>query len=289
MVELNFTHPGLIEVNTGRRKSMVFLLFIVLLLSVVNCQKHSSEPDELKLDESHSNLTQKNLERISEITLNDPHRFSFALISDNHTDYADLQDLAESLNDTANLTKSLLVIHAGDLTDFGWLSEYKRTVDILAQLTIPYLTVIGNHDELTSGRGIYSRMFGDFNYSFVLGDCKFVLLEANSLSYLGVPPNLGWLEEELSDNDSYRFVFVVGHPPPFDPGWNEQEENRYRLLMQENNVALSVHGHEHYFWYGDRYGDGVKYLVVDDAASRNHCTVSVDSLTFGVEKINLSP
>lgn len=271
-----------------RRKSVVVLIILALLLAT-SCQKHSSEPVELSLDESHSDLTSKNLEKISKITLNDPYRFTFAVISDSHTDYADLQDLVESLNDTTDLVKPLFVIHAGDMTDAGWLNEYKRTVDILAQLTIPYLTVIGNHDELSSGREIYSRMFGDFNYSFVLGNCKFVLLEANSLPYLGVPPNLDWLEEELMDNDSYRFVFVIGHQPPFDPGWNEQEENRYRQLLQENNVALSIHGHEHYFWYGNEYGDGVKYLLVDDAAGRDYCAVSVDSFTFDVEKIDLNP
>jgi Icc protein len=272
-----------------RRNSLILILIILALLSITACQKHSSGPAELNLDEDHSDLTSKNLEKISNITLDDPYRFTFAVISDSHTDYADLQDLVNDLNDTANVPKPLLVIHAGDMTDAGWLSEYKRTVDILAQLTVPYLTVIGNHDELSYGREIYSRMFGDFDYSFVLGDCKFILLEANSLPYLGVPPNLDWLESELSDHDSYRLVFVVGHQPPFDPGWNDEEENRYRQLMEENNVALSIHGHEHYFWYGDKYGDGVKYLLVDDVSGRDYCTVSVDSLTFDVEKIDLNP
>jgi Icc protein len=272
-----------------KKKSMMAPILIVTLLSVSSCQKHSAGPVELNLDEDHSDLTAKNLEKISKITLDDPYRFAFAVISDSHTDYADLQDLVESLNDTTDLAKPLFVIHAGDMTDFGWLNEYKRTVDIMAQLAIPYLTVIGNHDELSNGREIYSRMFGDFDYSFALGDCKFVFLEANSLPYLGVPPNLDWLEEELSDHNSYRFVFVVGHQPPFDPGWTEPEENRYRQLLGENNVALSIHGHEHYFWYGEKYGDGVKYLLVDDATGRNFCTVSVDSFTFNVDKIDLNP
>jgi Icc protein len=272
-----------------RRSSLTLIIILLTLLLTIACEKHSSGPLELNLDENHSDLTAKNLEKISEITLNDPYRYTFAIISDSHTDYKDLQDLMESLNDTTDLVKPLFVIHAGDMTDAGWLNEYKRTVDIMAQLAIPYVTVIGKHDELSNGREIYSRMFGDFDYSFVLGNCKFVLLEANSLPYLGVPPNLDWLEEELADHNSYWFVFVIGHQPPFDPGWNDQEEDRYRQLMEENSVALSIHGHEHYFWYGEKYGDGVNYLLVDDATGRNYCTVSVDSFTFNVDKIDLNP
>ncbi len=270
--------------NVVIRKSMVAIFFIVALLFVASCQKHTSGPDELKLDESYSNLTQKNLEKISTLNLNDPYRFSFAVITDSHTDYTDLGDV---LNDIDQKADVLFVIHAGDFTDGGWLGEYRGTYQVMSGLTIPYLTVIGNHDELTRGREIYRKMFGVFNYSFVFGDCKFVMLECNSTDYFGMPPDLDWLESQLSDDSLYNLIFVVGHQPPFDVGWNDQNENRYKQLMQENHVALSIHGHTHDFWYGDKYGDGVKYLVVDDIGDRNYCIVSVDSVTFDVEKIDI--
>jgi predicted phosphohydrolase len=130
-------------------------------------------------------------------------------------------------------------------------------------------------------------MFGDFNYSFVFYDCKFVFLDANSWAYLGKPPDLNWLEKELSGRDLYQLVFVIAHQPPFDSAWSDEIENRYKQLMVENNVSLSIHGHTHSFWYGERYNDGVKYLIVDDVADRNYCIVSVDSTAFDVEKINI--
>ena len=268
-------------------KSKVVLFgAIALSLLVCHCQKHSSGPDEIRLDESQSNLTEKNLQKISGIHPGDPDKFSFAVIADSHTDYTDLGDV---LSDIDHNTDVLFVIHAGDFTDGGWLGEYQSTCQAMSGLTIPYLTVIGNHDELTQGREIYRKMFGDFNYTFVFGDCKFVMLECNSTDYFGIPPDLDWLESQLSDDSLYNLVFVVGHQPPFDPGWSDQDENRYRQLMHKNGVALSIHGHEHEFWYGEKYNDGVKYLVVDDISGRNYCVISVDSATFEVEKIDINP
>lgn len=268
-------------------KSKVVLFgAIALSLLVCHCQKHSSGPDEVRLGESQSNLTEKNLQKISGIHPGDPDKFSFAVIADSHTDYTDLGDV---LSDIDRKTDVLFVIHAGDFTDGGWLGEYRGTYQVMSGLTIPYLTVIGNHDELTQGREIYRKMFGDFNYTFVFGDCKFVMLECNSTAYFGIPPDLDWLESQLSDDSLYNLVFVVGHQPPFDPGWSDQDENRYKQLMQENGVALSIHGHEHEFWYGEKYNDGVKYLVVNDVGKRSYCTISVDSVTFQMEKVDLNP
>jgi 3',5'-cyclic-AMP phosphodiesterase len=268
-------------------KSKVILFWaIALFLLVSHCQKHSSGPDEIVLDESQSNLTEKNLQKISDIHPGEPDKFSFAVIADSHTDYTDLGDV---LNDIDQKAENLFVIHVGDFTDAGWLGEYRGTYQAMSGLTIPYLTVIGNHDELTRGREIYRKMFGDFNYSFVFGNCKFVMLECNSTAYFGVPPDLNWLEDQLEDDSLYNLVFVVGHQPPFDPGWNDQYENRYRQLMQENGVALSIHGHTHDFEYGEKYDDGMKYLVVNDVGKRSYCNISVDSVTFDMEKVDLNP
>lgn len=267
-----------------RGKPSLTFFFIVAVFFLSGCGSRVSGPDQLKLDESVSNLTQKNLEKISKIHLADPHKFSFAVVSDSHTDYGDFTDIIADINQDSTLS---FLIHAGDFTDLGWLTEYWRTEEILSMLTIPYLTVIGNHDALAGGGQIYSKMFGVFDYSLVFHDYRFILLDANSWANLGEPPNLDWLEDQLSGRNQYNLVFVVGHQPPFDPAWSDETENRYKQLMEENNVSLSIHGHEHQFWYGEKYNDGVKYLVVDDTSDRSYCIVSVDSAVFDVEKVNI--
>lgn len=267
-------------------KAKLILLFFFLgaILSLYGCESKVTNDNKLYLDESITNLTQKNLEKISKINLNNPYRFSFAIISDSHTDYEDLRDIIKDVNNNPNLS---FLIHAGDFTDLGQVTEYWKTTSVLSELIIPYLTVIGNHDALTGGKQIYIKMFGHFNYSFVFGDYKFIFLYANSLANGGEPPDLDWLENELSGQDLYNLVFVIAHQPPFDPAWSDETENRYKQLMDENDVSLSIHGHTHSFWYGEKYGDGVKYLVVDNVADRSYCIVSVDSAAFDVEKIEI--
>lgn len=267
-----------------RVKLIITLFFIGAILFLSGCGSSGSGPYQPTLDESETNLTQKNLEKISKINLDDPNKFSFVIVADSHTDYDDFRDIIKDIN---KKTEPSFLIHAGDFTDLGTLSEFRRTEDILTELTIPYLTVIGNHDCWFNGRQIYEKMFGDFNYSFVFFDYKFIFLDGNTWGNAGVPPDFDWLENELSDHQLYNLVFMIVHIPPFDVRWSDEIENRYKQLMVENNISLSLHGHQHHFWYGEKYNDGVKYLVVDNAGDRNYCIVSMDSASFNVERINI--
>jgi len=267
-----------------RAKLTLTLFSIGVIFFLFGCESSVRSPDQLTLDESESNLTQKNLEKISEINLDDPYRFGFVIVADSHTDYDDFRDIIKDIN---KKTEPLFLIHAGDFTDLGTLSEFRRTEDILTELTIPYLTVIGNHDCWFNGKQIYEKMFGDFNYSFVFYEYKFIFLDANILANGGEPPDFAWLENELSDHDLYNLVFPIVHIPPFDFTWSDEMENRYKQLIVENDVSLSIHGHLHHYWYGEKYNDGVKYLIVNDAVDRNYCIVSVDSVSFNVEIVNI--
>jgi Icc protein len=271
----------LVELSLRPRLILTFFLIGVNFF-LSGCESRVNNPN--KIDENSTNLTQKNLEKISKIKLDDPYRFSFAIVSDSHTDYGDFRDIIKDINQKV---EALFLIHAGDFTYLGWSAEFQNANSILKELTIPYLTVIGNHEWLSNGRQFYKEMFGDFDYSFVFYDYKFIFLDANSEANLGEPPNLDWLEDQLSGRDQYNLVFVIAHQPPFDPTWSDETENRYRELMAENKVSLSIHGHLHYYWYGERYNDGVKYLVVDNAGDRDYCVVSVDSAAFDVENINI--
>ncbi|MBI9038828.1 MAG: metallophosphoesterase [Bacteroidales bacterium] len=48
--------------------------------------------------------------------------FTFALISDSHTFYNDLDDAVLAINENENVD---IVIHGGDLTDGGMIKEYE--------------------------------------------------------------------------------------------------------------------------------------------------------------------
>jgi predicted phosphodiesterase len=267
-----------------RPKLILTFLIVGAIFFLSGCESRVSNPNQRNLDENSTNLTQKNLEKISKIKLEDPYKFNFAIVSDTHVDYGDFRDIIKDINEKS---KPSFLIHAGDFTYLGLPTEFAGTNYVLNELTVPFLTVIGNHECYSNGRQFYKKIFGDFNYSFAFNDYKFIFLDGNIWENGGKPPDFDWLEGELSQRESYNHVFVIVHIPPFDISWSDEIEDRYKQLMAENNVSLSIHGHTHSFWYGERYDDGVKYLVVDDAADRNYCIVSVDSAAFDVQKINI--
>jgi Icc protein len=281
---MNESHKKPTKLILMRPKLILTFFFIGVILFLSGCESRVTSPDQLKFDENNTDLTQKNLEKISEIKLDNPYKFNFAIVSDSHTEYEDFTDIIKDINKDSTIS---FLIHAGDFTYLGWAKEFARTLYVLKELTIPYLTVIGNHECYSNGRELYKKIFGDFNYSFALNDYKFIFLDGNIWENGGKPPDLDWLEDELSERESYNLVFVIVHIPPFDISWSDEIENRYKQLMVENNVSLSIHGHLHSYWYGEKYNDGVKYLVVDDVADRNYCIVSVDGTAFDVEKINI--
>ena len=117
------------------RVKLAHTLFLVWVISFVSsCGSSTDSPFQVNLDESITNLTQKNLEKISKIDLDDPNKFSFVIVADNHTDYGDFRDIIEDIN---KRPEPSFLIHAGDFTDLGVLSQYRKAKDILSELTIP--------------------------------------------------------------------------------------------------------------------------------------------------------
>ena len=97
--------------------------------------------------------------------------FRFAVLADSHSDYDDLADAVASLNADSTLD---FVILAGDFTQYGLLKEYEWFRVIMDRLSIPYVTVIGNHDAQANGEAVYRSVFGPLDYAFTFGGVRFV-------------------------------------------------------------------------------------------------------------------
>ena len=239
-------------------------------------------PYQALVNDKYKNTTSKNLDKIKIFNLTSTDTFKLAVIADSHYQYNDLGDALEDINNDSEI---IFVLHAGDFTHFGMLKEYEIFHKILDDLKTPYLTVIGNHDYLSNGEKIYQEMFGELNYSFVFNNNKFILFD-NIVWESNKKPDFGWLEEELSDNHSYDQVFVLAHIPPFADQFDTEKENRYKNLLADNNVKLSIHGHIHTYYYTDTYNDSVKYLVVPNSKKRSYCIITVNNDSFTVEKVD---
>lgn len=208
--------------------------------------------------------------------------FRIALVADSHNYYKDFDDAMEAI---ANDDEITFVLHAGDLTYYGILKEFEIFHDIMEKAGKPYFTVIGNHDFVANGKTIYEIMFGELNYSFAFRNCKFIFFNNNIWENNNTEPDFFWLENALSDNHNYDHTLVIAHIPPWGDQFTPLYELTYHEIMINNNVTLSIHGHEHNFKYVEQYGDGMEYLVIGSPDKRGYFSIDVFKDSLSVNRV----
>ncbi|ARV13919.1 metallophosphoesterase family protein [Polaribacter sp. SA4-12] len=256
----------------------------ILMLSLVSVFTACDHPFEFSVYEANvksnqQNTTVKNLKLLEGVSVNSK-EFKFAFISDVHFFYDQLTDVVNDINKRDDIK---LVIFGGDIADQALLREYEIFHDIMSNLKKPYLTVIGNHDYNNNGEVIYKKMFGDYNYSFEFNNNKFVLFD-DVVWESDKELDFDWLTSELKDNANYNQVFVIAHIPYHGDQFDDELAEKYKTIMLENNVPLSIHGHTHTFDYEE--GD-VNYLTAPAVKESAYNIVSVKDKSFSVELIEL--
>ena len=92
--------------------------------------------------------------------------FTFGILADLHFGSAMGENMARAAIADLNRSGAELVIQLGDITDHGQKEEYDTAMAALAELQMPYATMMGNHDvysiaeERLSGREYYPASFG---------------------------------------------------------------------------------------------------------------------------------
>jgi len=262
----------------------IFKIIVLLIVSLAytSCDNlFEYSVYEANVKSSQKNTTAKNLELLNNIKITSQD-FKFAFITDVHYYYDNLKTVIDDINNREDI---LFVVFGGDIADQALLKEYEIFYDIMEGLNKPYFTVIGNHDYNSNGSIIYKQMFGDYNYFFEFNNNKFVLfddiiLESNK------DPDFDWLSLELSDYAQFNQVFVFAHIPPISNDFSDEMEQEYRSLMAENNVSISINGHNHAYYYEEGEGD-VDYLIVPSLKDPIYGIISVTDETFNIEMIEL--
>jgi 3',5'-cyclic-AMP phosphodiesterase len=240
----------------------------------------SYSPYESRLEESYTDITQKNLELIKSLSVGDSKPFKVALLSDSHYHFRKLDEAIIDINQRDYFD---FVIVTGDIADNGLKQEFIYFHESMKNLTIPYLTVIGNHDYLANGEHVYGKMFGPYNYTFVYNNIKFVLFDNVRWESEKVP-DFGWLARELNNNDGYDHVIPFSHIPPFD-GQMEGFRTGFHQLMVQNKIRYSIHGHSHDYSLAELYGNGVLYHTVSSPQFNAYTELSIWPDSIGIQKI----
>lgn len=242
---------------------------------LAGCGLLEYSPNQTHVPAAERHLTARNLSRLSQQPQLPDDTVRFVFIGDSQRFYDEAEELVASVNQQPAID---FVVVAGDISDFGLVREMRWVHHRLQKLRVPYLTVIGNHDQVGNGRLIYQQVFGPLNYSFVYAGTRFVFVDTNSREYgfNGHVPDLAWLSRQLADTVGVRRQVVVCHVPPTDADFDSTLTAPYaRLLRQSPRLTLHLAGHVHRYTASQPFHDGVPYLTTYSFAKHRYLILSV--------------
>jgi hypothetical protein len=212
-----------------------------------------------------------NQREIARITVADPNNYSFVVMGDNKGNHSVFEPL---LRDIAQDKEIAFAIDDGDLVDGGAIGHYRCFLNqVRENLTIPFLTAIGNHDLDDDGSSKnYQAIFGPTYYSFQVGQGYFIVLDAVSQAGFDKTER-GWLENELQKSQKSKARFVFMHVPVFDPRGETyhkslpDKDQQYLLdLFRRYKVTHLFASHLHGYFSGVHAG--VPYTTTGGAGGR---------------------
>jgi 3',5'-cyclic AMP phosphodiesterase CpdA len=248
---------------------------LAALLGLASCEMIEFSPNDHRVPEEFTNLTAKNLAKLAAKPLPAGDTLRFIFTGDSQQFYDEAEGLVNSVNQQKGI--SFLVV-AGDISDFGLAREMRWVDEKLRRLSVPYVTVIGNHDLVGNGRPTYEHIFGAFNYSFVYGNTKFTMVDTNGREYNfdGSAPNMPWLRPQLGSLDGARRQVVICHVPPTNDDFDPALRTPYvQALREAPNLVFEMNGHNHGYSIGQPYNDGVTYVNSDAFSERHYMVVTV--------------
>jgi predicted phosphodiesterase len=198
------------------------------------------------------------------VALTDPNNFTFAVVGDLHISHQDTARLGRMLT-AASAEGDSFFIFLGDLVDAGLEDDVVAFRSALsgAGWDTQSFPVIGNHDIFAGGWTYYKKYNGPSNYSFTVGNSKFIVLDTadGTIGY----NQRQWFSNELQKSRPAN-LFVASHYLPTIPGErtylkisDDVEALDMMKLAKSNGVNAWLGGHYHSYLLGGV--NGVSYLV----------------------------
>ncbi len=263
-------------------KKSILLLFSLIIFT--GCDMFEAHPYDVDLY-GERGLTEKNINLI-ERNLEGKKVFKFAMISDTQRWYDYTNDAVDAINRRGDID---FVLHGGDQSDFGATKEFLWNRDIMNELTMPWVSVLGNHDCLGTGKETYKKVYGETNFAFTAGNVRVICLNTNALEYdYSHPiPDFDFLKKELEHmpKNIEKTIFLM-HVKPFEFIFNNNVNDYFQLYINKfPSVQFCLYGHEHQLRVDDLFNDGVLYYQCPSIKDKIFLVFTINEEGYNYEVI----
>lgn len=258
-------------------------LILQMCILLTTCDFIEFHPYDIRKSEGLSDINNSNIARI-EAADDDSDTIRFAFMGDTQRFYDETAAFVREINQQEDID---FVIHGGDITDFGMSKEYIWIHEIMKDLKVPYVAVVGNHDMVGHGKEIYKNMYGDFNFSFKFRQTRFICLNTNALEAdKKTPiPDFDYMQTFINDTVGIERTIVVMHSPPYNVQFRNQSVRHFKEVLEEyNNLIFCLYAHIHHLEEKQFFRNGLHFYGCDDISGRNYLlfTITGDSYSYRV-------
>jgi Icc protein len=253
-----------------------FLVTLLMFPLLWGCQVNEYSPNQKFNEKSPTEVNARELKTLPQKPPGSPLRI--AVSGDTQRTYKETQLFVDHINSRNDID---FVFLNGDVSDFGLLAEFEGVEKIYSGLKVPFITIIGNHDQLANGYDVYKRMFGPVNFTFNYGGVKFVCFDSNSRehNFDGKIPDMDWLHENLKLEPGVKNLIAMSHVSSTDSDFDSRLTAPYEELMNSTpGVLASIHSHQHsaHLIYSNN-GTGVPYIITDAIVNRAYTLIDINN------------
>lgn len=278
---------------------------------LASCDNFEYHPYAANID-GPVDINRRNIEQIKARVDSLPLRFAF--VTDTQGSYDELEVALSRISKRGDVD---FIVHGGDMTDFGLPKEFMWCRDMMNSVSLPWITVIGNHDCLGNGEQTFTHIFGEKNYSFTVAGVHFVCLNTNALEYdYSEPvPNLDFIEKDAAEvaslnaaaPGSVTHTVAVMHSRPYDEQFNNNVAKAFLYYLHsypgmgydDEKVAdesapdykqgtaargFCINGHNHSTTVFDINDEGLLFYQCANMEKRAYLIVTITEEGYEVEE-----
>lgn len=221
----------------------VSLYLGLVAVSLLGCNSIEYSPNQKFDDDTPQNINAAEIASLPHKTTGSS--LKIAVSGDTQRKYFESKLFVDHINARNDID---FVILNGDISDFGLLLEFEGIYEIYSGLKVPFISVIGNHDQVANGYDIYKRMYGETNFTFNYAGIKFICHDSNSRehNFDGTIPDISWLKDNMKPEAGTGHIIAFSHVPPTDSDFDQNLSTQYEELFNTTpGMLASIHSHQH--------------------------------------------